>query len=230
MTTRFSFSVVFVVVDENHSRKYLLLIEFLLDLARVTMQSLCASSSSLVSRALTASRGRGWALFWTTTTLAPTTVALCEDKKHEILQKDSQGNINWGKTVSRIPQGEFWDDVARAAGSNVRRQRRDWSERECEMTVRHVSTTTTESFLFRLDCLTWLMRVFLILSILISTCFHRSKVPLTLGFLRNSPMDSLWDTVRGWPSKRWAELPPVLPVRDSQSIVARCDVDHRWGH
>ena len=89
------------------------------------MQSLRASSA-LVSRAVASTRGRrGWSVFLITT-VAPTTVmTLCDDgnnndKQPEIFSKDSQGNIDWGKTVSRIPQGAFWDDVARSTGSSVR--------------------------------------------------------------------------------------------------------------
>lgn len=83
------------------------------------MQSIRASS--MFSRVLTASRGRGMALLAAT---APTAaVTLCE-KKAEILSKDSQGNIDWSKTFSRIPETEFWDDVAKVAGENVSGRRR----------------------------------------------------------------------------------------------------------
>lgn len=81
----------------------------------------------LLSRAVvmtTARRGtthRGsWALFLAGTSLASPIVALCEDNnKRELVKRDAAGNIDWGKTLSQIPQGEFWDDVARAAGANV---------------------------------------------------------------------------------------------------------------
>ena len=48
-----------------------------------------------------------------------TRVTLCE-RKTEILSKDSNGNIDWSKTIARIPQPDFWDDIAKATGENVR--------------------------------------------------------------------------------------------------------------
>ncbi|KAL7576342.1 hypothetical protein ACA910_018158 [Epithemia clementina (nom. ined.)] len=46
-------------------------------------------------------------------------VSLCEKKKGEILTKDSEGNIDWAASVSRVPNADFWDDIAIAAGSKV---------------------------------------------------------------------------------------------------------------
>lgn len=47
-----------------------------------------------------------------------TSKTLCE-KKTEVFTKDAAGNINWSKTIARIPEPAFWDDVAKAAGENV---------------------------------------------------------------------------------------------------------------
>jgi hypothetical protein len=47
-----------------------------------------------------------------------TTTTLCE-KKTNIFTKDSNGNIDWSKTIARIPESDFWDDVAKATGENV---------------------------------------------------------------------------------------------------------------
>lgn len=87
------------------------------------MQSLRTSSSLILSRAFTASRGRGLALLSMMPLVPSTAVAFCEggDKKQpEFFVKDSSGNIDWGKSVSRIPEASFWDDVAQVAGQNVR--------------------------------------------------------------------------------------------------------------
>jgi hypothetical protein len=47
-------------------------------------------------------------------------IALCEKASPDLFSKDSQGNIDWGKTLARVPEPAFWDDVAKVAGVKVR--------------------------------------------------------------------------------------------------------------
>lgn len=75
-------------------------------------------STSLLSRNLVANRGRGLALLSMVSTLP--SIALCEKASPALFSKDSQGNIDWGKTLSRVPESAFWDDVAKVAGVKVR--------------------------------------------------------------------------------------------------------------
>ena len=44
---------------------------------------------------------------------------LCEKKKGDFLAKDVEGNVDWMATLSRVPNPDFWDDVATATGSQV---------------------------------------------------------------------------------------------------------------
>ena len=44
-------------------------------------------------------------------------VTLCE--KREVLPKDKDGNVDWMAAVQRIPQPDFWDDIATNAGDQV---------------------------------------------------------------------------------------------------------------
>lgn len=149
----------------------------------LTMQSLCASS--LASRMLTASRGRGLALLTGMTLLPTTTTTWCE-KKTEILSKDSNGNIDWGKTMARIPETAFWDDVARAAGENV--------SQLYIVSMMELLYNKSKNLLGLLtDC------------VCLCLGFDRCKAPLIPESRRNFRMDLSWDIVREWRSKRWAE-------------------------
>jgi hypothetical protein len=56
-------------------------------------------------------------------TTSPSSTALCEDKKgilDTVLPKDKDGNIEWSKGVTQFAQTPFWDDLAKAAGQQVR--------------------------------------------------------------------------------------------------------------
>lgn len=84
------------------------------------MQSLRVSASTL---RVASGRGVVAALLGVSTAAIPTTaVALCEGGtggKPSIVVKDDEGNINWNKTLSRIPESAFWDDVGKVTGEGV---------------------------------------------------------------------------------------------------------------
>ena len=76
------------------------------------MQSLRVVSSSTLRTAF----GRGVALL---SVSCPVMVAACDSPKPTIVVKDDAGNINWNKTLSRIPEAAFWDDLAKVTGQGV---------------------------------------------------------------------------------------------------------------
>eukprot|EP00977_Amphora_coffeiformis_P016717 scaffold5238_cov177-Amphora_coffeaeformis.AAC.12 len=78
------------------------------------MQSLRVSPSTLRT-----AYGRGLALLTTAASTTTTWVAFCDSPKPSIVVKDDAGNINWNKTLSRIPEAAFWDDVGKVAGEGV---------------------------------------------------------------------------------------------------------------
>jgi len=51
-------------------------------------------------------------------TAATPIVTLCE-KQPDVFSKDKDGNIDWIATVKRVPQPDFWDEVATVAGAQV---------------------------------------------------------------------------------------------------------------